>query len=165
MTTLGQRWQTVVPLADGWVHNVRPSLGQHHRRWKLEIGSFYFVGFKTYGQRWDNIENCADHKSWLNNIGSTLGPCCTNTKITLLIKKSFISLVEKHRANVGTTSRFANKRDFDWLFYEHWTNVGSTLIFTYMHKCIFVQIQQTQWLTAVQQIILTLRRQTSWFYL
>ena len=33
MTTLGQRWQTVVPLADGWrwVHNVGPTLGQPHR--------------------------------------------------------------------------------------------------------------------------------------
>ena len=31
MATLGQRWQTVVPLADSWrwVHNVGPTLGQH----------------------------------------------------------------------------------------------------------------------------------------
>ena len=31
MTTLGQRWETVEPLANGWlwVHNVRPTLGQH----------------------------------------------------------------------------------------------------------------------------------------
>ena len=31
MTTLAQRWQTVGPLANSWrwVHNVRPTLGQH----------------------------------------------------------------------------------------------------------------------------------------
>ena len=40
MATLGQRWQTVVPLADSWrwVHNVGPTLGQHqhvlHEIWK-----------------------------------------------------------------------------------------------------------------------------------
>ena len=33
MITLGQRWQTVVPLAESWrwVHNDGPTLGQHHR--------------------------------------------------------------------------------------------------------------------------------------
>ena len=32
MATLDQRWQTVVPLADGWrwVHNVGATLGQHY---------------------------------------------------------------------------------------------------------------------------------------
>ena len=31
MTTLGQRWLTVVPLADSWrrAHNVGPTLGKH----------------------------------------------------------------------------------------------------------------------------------------
>ena len=31
MTTLGQRWETIGPLADSWrwVHNVGPTLGQH----------------------------------------------------------------------------------------------------------------------------------------
>ena len=37
MTTLGQSWQTVVPLADSWrwVQNVGPTLGQHRneREW------------------------------------------------------------------------------------------------------------------------------------
>ena len=37
---MGQRWQTVVPLAVSWrwVHNVGPTLGQHHhvlhKNWK-----------------------------------------------------------------------------------------------------------------------------------
>ena len=51
LTTLDQRWQTVVPLADGWrwVHNVGPTLGQRHRvldeNWKSV--PFIFVGFTT----------------------------------------------------------------------------------------------------------------------
>ena len=41
MTTLGQRWQNVVPLANGWrwVHNVGQTLGQHqhvlYEIWKV----------------------------------------------------------------------------------------------------------------------------------
>ena len=40
MSTMGQRWQTVVPLAESWrwVYNVGPTLGQHyqvlHKNWK-----------------------------------------------------------------------------------------------------------------------------------
>ena len=80
MTTLDQRWQTVVPLADGWrwVHNVGATLGQHQHVldeiWKAT--PFYCVEFTTLGQRWTNIKRCADKGfvfGWLNNIGPTLG--------------------------------------------------------------------------------------------
>ena len=55
MTTLGQRWQTVVPLADGWLwmHNVEPTLGQHHRVLDENWKSVPFIWLAL--QRWTNV--------------------------------------------------------------------------------------------------------------
>ena len=134
MTTLGQRWQTVVPLADGWrwVHNVGPTLGQRHRvldeNWKSV--PFILMALQFRAVLWANIENCADHKSLLNNIGQDL-----------LSKQRFISLDEHHRANVGPTSRFAKIKR---ILIVYFINIGPTLIFTYMYAYIFHQMQQTQ---------------------
>ena len=90
ITTLGQRWQTSVPLADGWrwVHNVGLTLGQHKHVldeiWKAR--PFFMLALQ--------------HRA---NVGPT--PFFAS-------KKDFVSSAEQHRANVGPTSRFANLKMF-----------------------------------------------------
>ena len=59
-------------------------------------------------------------------VGLTLGH---HKKIAL--KKVFISLVQQHRVNVRTTSKFANK-----MVYQHRTNVRPTLIFSDNMLCL-----------------------------
>ena len=129
MTTLGKRWQTVVPLADSWrwVNNVGPTLGQHQHVldeiWKATFLVYwrYNVG-PTLGQH----NNCAALPKlfvfgWSNNIGPT--------SFFFARKKGFVSLAEQLRANVGSTSRFTYIKSFNSLVYQHWTNVGPTLLF------------------------------------
>ena len=72
MTTLGQRWQTVVPLTDGWVGCT--TFGQHHR---------------VLDENWKSVPFLLA----LQRIGPKLGQhkqLCRSQK-----------LVEQHRANVG----------------------------------------------------------------
>ena len=56
------------------------------------------------------------------------------------------------------SARFANKKDFDWLLYQHLTNVGSTLIFTYV--CIFISSNATNAMINSSTANYTLTRQT-----
>ena len=80
MTTLGQRWPTVVLLADGWrwVHNVGPTLGQHQHVldeiWKAT--PFIVLALQRRAKVRPTLRFSLLKLfifGWLNNIGPTLG--------------------------------------------------------------------------------------------
>ena len=98
-----------------WLNNVGPTLGQH-----TELRRSQKFCWTTSGQRWAIF---------------VLTPRFAN-------KKGFISWVEQHRANVGPTSRFANKR----ILIGCYINIGPTLgqnWYLRVHVCIYISSNAT----------------------
>ena len=136
MTTLSQRWQTVVPLADGWrwVHNVGANIGPTPSctRWNLESGPFIVLALQRR-----------------TNVGQT---CLYLVGWTMLGQGHF--LLVKRVCVVGWTQsgwRWANIKVCQIKSFLFWfTSIEPTCKITRIFPCSF--IKEMQWYTAVQLI-------------